>query len=63
MALIREWGIRHPDDRVTVDVTGHGFGSPVTAEEERAGCDRDCGECDGGQHALVVRDKQPWRDA
>jgi hypothetical protein len=58
----REWGIRHPDGRVTVFVTGHAFGSRIQAEAERVACDSDCAECDGGNHTLVMRDKQPWRD-
>jgi hypothetical protein len=59
----REWGVRHPDGRITVHVTGQAFESHSRAEATREACDRDCGECDGGTHTLVMRDKQPWRDA
>lgn len=57
----REWGIRHPGGRITVHITGQAFESRVTADRERAQCDQDCDSCDGGTHALVYRDKQPWR--
>ena len=35
--------------------------SRVSAEAERAGCEQDCGSCDGGTHTLVMRDRQQWR--
>ena len=56
----REWGIRHPDGRVTVEITGHAIGSRSEAERIRAECDADC-DCDGGTHTLVMRDRQQWR--
>ena len=57
----REWGIRHPDGKVTVYVTGQAFESRVSADSERAECDQDCDSCDGGRHTLVMRDRQSWR--
>lgn len=55
----REWGVRHPDGRVTVEVDGHAFPSKTAAQHELAGCD----ECDGGPHVLVWRDRQQWQEA
>ena len=57
----REWGIRHPDGKVTVFIDGHAFPSRLAADTERTACDQDCDSCDGGTHALVMRDRQPWR--
>ncbi len=57
----REWGVRHPNGKVTVRIDGHAFPSRPAAETERARNDLDCGECDGGTHTLLCRDRQQWR--
>ena len=57
----REWGVQHPGGKVTVQVDGHPFPARITAETERAACEQDCEWCDGGTHALVMRDRQGWR--
>jgi len=59
----REWGVKHPGGKVTVRADGHAFLSRLIADGERWNADRDCGECAGGTHTLVYRDKPMWRDA
>lgn len=58
----REWGIRHPGGKVTVQVDGHAFPGRRSAEAGRAECDEDCEWCDGGVHVLVYRDRPQWRE-
>lgn len=59
----REWAVRHPNGKVTVQVDGHTFPGRGSADEQRVACEREeCDSCDGGPHALVYRDRQPWRD-
>ena len=59
----REWGVRHPNGKVTVFITGHAFRSRAEAEAARVECAEDCDSCDGGAHTLVYRDRQAWRNA
>jgi len=57
----REWGIRHLDGKVTVQVDGHAFGSRTAADTERVTCDQDFDTCNGGTHTLVYRDRHSWQ--
>jgi len=57
----REWAVRHPNGKVTVQIDGHAFPACPAAETERITCEQDCDSCDGGPHTLVCRDRQPWR--
>jgi hypothetical protein len=57
----REWAVRHPGGKVTVRIDGHAFPGRTSADDERIALDGDCEWCDGGTHALVCRDRQPWR--
>ena len=59
----REWAVRHPGGKVTVRIDGHAFPGRAAAEEERFACEVDCEWCDGGTHALMYRDRQPWQNA
>lgn len=58
----REWGVRHPRGKVTVQLNGYAFPIRILADEERYACDQDCAWCDGGPRVLVYRDKQPWQE-
>jgi hypothetical protein len=58
----REWAIRHPGGKITVQCDGHAYPMRITAERERAASDEDCEWCDGGTHTLIYRDRQAWRD-
>jgi len=58
----REWAIRHPGGKTTVQVDGHAFYSRITAEQELPAPGDECEWCDGGTHTLAYRDRQKWRD-
>lgn len=57
----RDWGVRHPDGKVTVRIDGHAFRSRREADAERAVCDSECDSCDGGTHYLAWRAVQGWQ--
>lgn len=59
----REWAIRHPGGKITVQIDGHAYPARITAERELPGPGDECEWCDGGTHALVYRDRQAWREA
>ena len=62
-----EYGVRHPDGRVTVHVTGHAFITEREAREEADSFDRqaeidECRICDGGgPHVVVSRERSAWQ--
>ena len=58
----REWAIRHPGGKITVQIDGHAFPGRITAERELPAPDDECEWCDGGTHTLTYRDRQQWRD-
>ena len=59
----REWAIRHPGGKITVQVDGHAYFSRVAAEQDLPAPGDDCEWCDGGTHTLACRDRQAWREA
>lgn len=59
----REWAVRHPGGKITVQCDGHAFDMRITAERELPAPDDECEWCDGGPHVLVCRDRRAWQTA
>lgn len=59
----REWAIRHPGGKTTVQCDGHAYFSRISAEKDLPAPGDECEWCDGGPHVLVYRDRRAWREA